>query len=172
MARLPRVCPVGVPQHVIQRGNNRQVCFASEQDFAAYAGWLKEYSKKYLVEIHAWVLMTNHVHLPLNSMHKSSITITSDQGNNWGQSKLGSLTILDQKMKPLAAGCEVSSVDTLSHLIKAILEQHENPHRPDPRNRCICDTKRASLSAWFSTIPREVCMRYKGDLFVLPMQSH
>jgi putative transposase len=57
------VCPVGVPQHVIQRGNNRQVCFASEQDFAAYAGWLKEYSKKYQVDIHAWVLMTNHVHL-------------------------------------------------------------------------------------------------------------
>ncbi len=63
MARLTRVCPVGVPQHIIQRGNNRQVCFAGEQDFAAYAGWLKDYSKKYQVDIHAWVLMTNHVHL-------------------------------------------------------------------------------------------------------------
>ena len=63
MARLPRVCPVGIPQHIIQRGNNRQVCFASEQDFAAYASWLKDYSKKYQVDIHAWVLMTNHVHL-------------------------------------------------------------------------------------------------------------
>ena len=63
MARLPRVCPVGVPQHVIQRGNNRQVCFASEQDFAAYANWLKEYAKKFQVDVHAWVLMTNHVHL-------------------------------------------------------------------------------------------------------------
>ena len=63
MARLTRVCPVGVPQHIIQRGNNRQVCFAGEQDFAAYAGWLKDYSKKYQVNIHAWVLMTNHVHL-------------------------------------------------------------------------------------------------------------
>ena len=63
MARLSRVCPVGIPQHVIQRGNNRQVCFASEQDFAAYAAWLKDYSKKYEVDIHAWVLMTNHVHL-------------------------------------------------------------------------------------------------------------
>ena len=52
-----------MPQHVIQRGNNRQVCFADEQDFAAYAGWLKGYSKKYQVDIHAWVLMTNHVHL-------------------------------------------------------------------------------------------------------------
>jgi len=48
---------------VIQRGNNRQVCFAGEQDFAAYARWLKDYSKKYQVDIHAWVLMTNHVHL-------------------------------------------------------------------------------------------------------------
>jgi putative transposase len=52
-----------MPQHVIQRGNNRQVCFADEQDFTAYAGWLKGYSKKYQVDIHAWVLMTNHVHL-------------------------------------------------------------------------------------------------------------
>ena len=63
MARLSRVCPIGMPQHVIQRGNNRQVCFADEQDFTAYAGWLKSYSKKYQVDIHAWVLMTNHVHL-------------------------------------------------------------------------------------------------------------
>ena len=63
MARSSRVCPIGMPQHVIQRGNNRQVCFADEQDFAAYAGWLKGYSKKYQVDIHAWVLMTNHVHL-------------------------------------------------------------------------------------------------------------
>jgi putative transposase len=63
MARLPRACPIGVPQHIIQRGNNRQVCFASEEDFATYVGWLKEYAKKYQVEIHAWVLMTNHVHL-------------------------------------------------------------------------------------------------------------
>jgi len=45
MARLLRVAPVGVPQHVIQRGNNRQVCFGSETDMAAYIGWLKEYSR-------------------------------------------------------------------------------------------------------------------------------
>lgn len=63
MARLPRVCPVGIPQHVIQRGNNHQVCFCNEQDMAAYIGWLKDYANKFDVEIHAWVLMTNHVHL-------------------------------------------------------------------------------------------------------------
>ena len=63
MARLPRISPVGVPVHLIQRGNNRQACFAAEEDFAAYAGWLKEYSKQFLVDIHAWVMMSNHVHL-------------------------------------------------------------------------------------------------------------
>ena len=53
----------GVPQHVIQRGNNRQARFASEEDFAAYVHWLEEYAEKYRVAIHAWVFMTNHVHL-------------------------------------------------------------------------------------------------------------
>lgn len=63
MARLPRISPAGIPVHVIQRGNNRQACFVSDEDHRAYVGWLKEYSKKYEVDIHAWVMMTNHVHL-------------------------------------------------------------------------------------------------------------
>ena len=63
MSRLTRVAPVGIPQHIIQRGNNRQVCFSSDEDMAAYVSWLKEYANKYQVAIHAWVLMTNHVHL-------------------------------------------------------------------------------------------------------------
>ena len=63
MARLTRFCLPGIPQHVIQRGNNRQVCFASDEDFAAYAHWLAEYARKYRVHIHAWVFMTTHVHL-------------------------------------------------------------------------------------------------------------
>ena len=63
MARLARVAPIGVPVHIIQRGNNRQDCFLEKADFAAYLHWLEAYSKKYNVEVHAWVLMTNHVHL-------------------------------------------------------------------------------------------------------------
>lgn len=63
MGRLLRICPIDVPEHVIQRGNNHQICFTCQQDFIAYVGWLKEYSIKYQVKIHAWVLMTNHVHL-------------------------------------------------------------------------------------------------------------
>lgn len=63
MARLPRLCLPGIPQHIIQRGTNRQACFASEDDFAAYANWLNECARKNDVAIHAWVFMTNHVHL-------------------------------------------------------------------------------------------------------------
>ena len=63
MARLPRVSPIGIPQHIIQRRNNQQLCFVSEQGFVAYVHWLKEYAVKFNVDVHAWVLMTNHVHL-------------------------------------------------------------------------------------------------------------
>ena len=65
MPRRPRFCPAGMPIHVVQRGNNRQVCFGKEADMSAYANWLGEYAKKFDVEIHGWVLMTNHVHLLL-----------------------------------------------------------------------------------------------------------
>lgn len=40
MPRKPRFTLPGIPQHVIQRGINRQVCFSSEEDFAAYAHFL------------------------------------------------------------------------------------------------------------------------------------
>jgi len=63
MARLPRICPPGIPQHLIQRGNNRQTCFADSTDFSAYADWLYQASQKYDVAVHAWVFMDNHVHL-------------------------------------------------------------------------------------------------------------
>ena len=63
MARRKRICPAGIPQHIIQRGNNRQACFGLEEDFSAYAHWLEEASRKYQVAIHAWVFMTNHIHL-------------------------------------------------------------------------------------------------------------
>jgi putative transposase len=63
MTRLQRICLPGVPQHIIQRGHNRQICFAADADFAAYAHWLRESSETYAVAIHAWVFMTNHVHI-------------------------------------------------------------------------------------------------------------
>lgn len=67
MPRRPRVILPGVPMHVIQRGNNRQVCFCSDDDYRFYLDWLGEYAAKTGCSVHAYVLMTNHVHLLLSS---------------------------------------------------------------------------------------------------------
>ena len=63
MPRRPRVIHPNVPQHIIQRGNNRQACFYADEDYQFYLEWLKEYAEKTGCKIHAYVLMTNHVHL-------------------------------------------------------------------------------------------------------------
>ena len=63
MPRLPRYVLPGVPQHIIQRGNNRQPIFAADDDYVAYLEWLKQAAEQYGLHIHAYVLMTNHVHL-------------------------------------------------------------------------------------------------------------
>ena len=63
MARLPRFILPGQPQHVLQRGNNRQIIFHAEDDYQFYLEKLHTAAEKYQCDIHAYVLMTNHVHL-------------------------------------------------------------------------------------------------------------
>ena len=63
MPRRARITLAGVPLHLIQRGNNRQVCFFAREDYKRYLDWLCEYAEECRCEIHAYVLMTNHVHL-------------------------------------------------------------------------------------------------------------
>lgn len=74
MARLPRLNLPYISQHVIQRGNNRQACFFAEQDYLVYLDKLKEYGKKYQVAVHAYVLMTNHVHLLLTPSTEKGVS--------------------------------------------------------------------------------------------------
>ncbi|MEA3469416.1 MAG: transposase [Thermodesulfobacteriota bacterium] len=74
MPRLPRISPAGIPVHIIQRGNNRQSCFVSDEDHWAYTGWLKEYSTRYSVDIHAWVMMNSHVHLLCSPKSDNSVS--------------------------------------------------------------------------------------------------
>jgi putative transposase len=67
MPRRARVTLANVPLHLIQRGNNRQICFFGDDDYRFYLDRLAECSTKYGVWIHAYVLMTNHVHLLLSA---------------------------------------------------------------------------------------------------------
>ncbi len=74
MPRKPRFNLIGIPQHVIQRGNNREPCFYAEDDYRRYLEDLKESAEKYDCRIHAYVLMTNHVHLLVTPMKESGIS--------------------------------------------------------------------------------------------------
>ncbi|OIN91353.1 MAG: transposase [Comamonadaceae bacterium CG1_02_60_18] len=65
MARLPRLTLAGYPHHVIQRGNNRQPIFSTPADYRFLLDLIEEYAKKFGVEVHAYVLMSNHFHLLL-----------------------------------------------------------------------------------------------------------
>ncbi|KAF3978762.1 MAG: transposase, partial [Methylococcales symbiont of Iophon sp. n. MRB-2018] len=63
MPRRPRIIVAGEPHHLIQRGNNRQDIFTQEADYIFYLETLKQGCLKYHCQLHAYVLMTNHVHL-------------------------------------------------------------------------------------------------------------
>ncbi|MCP4234008.1 MAG: transposase [Aestuariibacter sp.] len=63
MPRQARTVFAGVPHHITQRGNRREEVFYTDEDRTTYLDWLYEYSQKYKVEILAYCLMTNHIHL-------------------------------------------------------------------------------------------------------------
>ena len=63
MARFPRVVAVDVPHHVTQRGNARQIIFATDADRLTYMALLREYAQLYDLPLLGYCLMSNHVHL-------------------------------------------------------------------------------------------------------------
>lgn len=86
MARLPRLYFPGCAQHVIQRGNNRNACFYREADYKAYLAFLKAAATRYAVDIHAYVLMTNHVHLLVTPSDKEGVSrMMQAQGRKYVQ---------------------------------------------------------------------------------------
>ncbi len=67
MARKPRIEFAGAFYHVIARGNHRQNIFRDDADRATYLNRLETYRQRYGFAIYAYVLMTNHVHLLLET---------------------------------------------------------------------------------------------------------
>lgn len=63
MPRRARLLLPGVPLHLIQRGNNRSACFYADEDYLFYLDNLKLQAEQHGCAVHAWCLMTNHVHL-------------------------------------------------------------------------------------------------------------
>ena len=73
MPRRIRIHLAGQPVHLVQRGHNRDACFFNDEDYLAYCEWLGEALKKTGCTLHAYVLMTNHVHLLLTPPHPESV---------------------------------------------------------------------------------------------------
>lgn len=65
MPRMGRVVLPNYPHHIVQRGHNRQVVFAQEEDYRSYLANLRELKEVFAVRVYAYCLMTNHVHLLL-----------------------------------------------------------------------------------------------------------
>lgn len=73
MPRKPRFFLTGVPVHAVQRGHNRSAAFFSDFDYLEYLTCLRRAAEENRCAVHAYVLMTNHVHLLLTPNYKDSI---------------------------------------------------------------------------------------------------
>ncbi len=69
MPRKPRFFLPDVPVHIVQRGHSREPVFFEAGDYQAYLGWLEEVAERDHCDIHAYVLMINHIHILLATLH-------------------------------------------------------------------------------------------------------
>ena len=67
MPRRPRIVYDNSTVHLTQRGNNRSACFFADEDYAFYLDQLALACKTHAVDLHAYALMSNHVHLLLSA---------------------------------------------------------------------------------------------------------
>ena len=98
MPRPPRFNLAGVPQHVVQRGNNRQATFFSDADYQRYLDFVASALTVNPCDLHAYVLMPNHIHLLItphspDSLSKLMQSVTGRYGQyvNASQGRSGTL---------------------------------------------------------------------------------
>lgn len=73
MPRRARIHLDNIPLHIVQRGHNREPCFFAEDDYSSYLHWLNEALAETECALHAYVLMTNHVHLLLTPKKAAAV---------------------------------------------------------------------------------------------------
>ncbi len=84
MARKPRFGLPGIPQHVIQRGHNREACLYGDEDHHRYLDDLRGALARNECRLHAYALMTNHVHLLLTPMSEHGVShLMQDLGRTY-----------------------------------------------------------------------------------------
>lgn len=76
MPRRARSYLPGYPYHIVQRGNNREACFIEPENYQFYLELWQHLSKRYDVTVHAYCLMTNHIHMLVTPQAKEGISNT------------------------------------------------------------------------------------------------
>lgn len=127
MARKPRFTLPGIPQHIVQRGNNREPCFFTEDDYLRYLEVLGESAAKNGVALHAYVLMTNHVHLLVTPGHEHGI---SHMMQDLGRKYVRYINMSYQRSGTLWEGrFKASLVDSQAYLLTCMRYIELNPVR-------------------------------------------
>ena len=127
MPRTGRAVLPGYPHHIVQRGHNRQAVFAEPDDYRRYLDSLCEFKREYGVEVHAYCLMTNHVHLLLTPRDGTGIArlmkrLAGRQTRRHNRLEGRTGTLWEGRYKS-------SPVDTDSHLLACCRYIELNPVR-------------------------------------------
>ena len=125
MPRRSRMYLSGLPYHIVQRGNNREACFFAPEDYEYYLQLLSEALNRYSVNLHAYVLMTNHVHFLATPSDETGISnVMKVVGSRYAQY----INKTYQRTGTMWEGRHKSSVvDTDNYLLKCYRYIELNP---------------------------------------------
>jgi len=138
MARKPRLLLPGVPQHIVQRGNNRNPCFFADSDYLRYLEDLQTAASENDVSIHAYVLMSNHVHLLATPRGEWGIThMMQDVGRKFVQfinrSYLRSGTLWEGRFRACLVESEAYLLTCMRYIelnpVRARMVEHPEAYR-------------------------------------------
>ena len=126
-ARRPRLRIAGVPQHVIQRGNNRHATIFADEDYRCYLDCPRQSARRHHCAIHAYVLMTNHVHLLVASGEPGSISLVM---RDLGRRCVQYINLVYQRTGTLWEGrFKANLVNTASYFLRCCRYIESNPVR-------------------------------------------
>jgi putative transposase len=127
MPRQPRFYFPGAVLHIVQRGNDRATVFTCAQDHRLYLDCLLDASRTHGVAIHAYVLMTNHVHLLASPSHAQAVPRMMQ---TLGRRYVGRFNFLHRRTGTLWEGrYKATLVDTEAYLFACLRYVELNPVR-------------------------------------------
>ncbi len=127
MARQPRLDLPGIPQHIVQRGNNRLPCFIDDADRIRYRRLLREALLATGCRLHAYVLMDNHVHLLATPPERGGIAVLMQK---LGRQYVGWFNLRHRRTGTLWEGrYKACLVDDADYLLRCVRYIDLNPLR-------------------------------------------